>query len=295
MLCFTSAVASVIRFKLWCSNPLTCPGLPPRTQASIHVLPHRRQSMSMSNDSTASESNDNLKSRGISGEAGSDTGDGPGGEEGEEEKEFQFRDDIILMNKVWMTGRLGKDPVFRLVKETYSLCTWSLAVKREYTRQQRELLPPEMTKVDTDWFKCEIWGWKAEKAARQLKKGLRIGIEGAMGQKKFRNYEGKTIQYPFIKVNSFEVLESRREREDYQRSIGGGDTSVDSGYEEFLPARKNTTRNFQKSDQTSRWDQKPQWGQKKEWDEKKTYDDKPDEGVDKLEQNGYTPLNDIPF
>jgi single stranded DNA-binding protein len=123
----------------------------------------------------------------------------------------EFRPDIPLLNLVILTGRLGQDPVLRHVgqddKRKLSLLTFSLAVRDEVPDDEY-VAGMEPT---TSWFKCELWGQRAESGARLLRKGLRIGVTGQLGFESYTNRAGEEVDAAVIMVRSFEVLQSKSE------------------------------------------------------------------------------------
>jgi single-strand DNA-binding protein len=123
----------------------------------------------------------------------------------------EFRPDIPLLNSVILTGRLGQDPVLRQVgqddRRKLSLLTFSLAVRDEV--EEDEYVPG--AEPTTSWFKCELWGQRAEAGARLLRKGLRIGIVGQLGFESYTNRAGEEVDAAVIMVGSFEVLQSKSE------------------------------------------------------------------------------------
>jgi single stranded DNA-binding protein len=123
----------------------------------------------------------------------------------------EFRPDIPLINIVILTGRLGQDPVLRHVgqddKRKLSLLTFSLAVRDEVSDDEY-VASAEPT---TSWFKCELWGQRAESGARLLRKGLRIGVTGQLGFESYTNRAGEEVDAAVIMVRSFEVLQSKSE------------------------------------------------------------------------------------
>ena len=98
------------------------------------------------------------------------------------------------MNKLFAIGRLTADPEVKDVKET-KLCAFVLAVPK--------------TKDEADFFRCVAWGKTAEIIGKYLKKGSRIGIEGALHT---RTYETKDKQKAYtweIIVDGIDFMDSK--------------------------------------------------------------------------------------
>lgn len=77
------------------------------------------------------------------------------------------------INKVMILGRLGKDPEIRSTPSGQQVCNLNLATSEVYTKDgQRE--------EKTEWHRVTLWGKQAELAAKYLKKGRNVFIEGKL-------------------------------------------------------------------------------------------------------------------
>lgn len=129
----------------------------------------------------------------------------------DEFEDVDFRPDIPLLNTVVITGRLGQDPLLRYVgsddSRKLALTTFSVAVQNDFPDPGGGMQPY------TSWFDCEMWGHRAETAAKILQKGLRIGITGQLGVSSYTNKEGNSVEAPVLMVQTYEILQSRSETE----------------------------------------------------------------------------------
>lgn len=82
------------------------------------------------------------------------------------------------MNKVFLTGRLTKDPEITTTSNGKQVCRFGLAVKRRFANDNGE--------HDADFINCVVWGKQAENCNKYLKKGDKCGIVGAI---QTRTYE----------------------------------------------------------------------------------------------------------
>jgi single-strand DNA-binding protein len=132
-----------------------------------------------------------------------------------------FRPDIPLLNTVILTGRLGRDPILRHVggdaDRKLALLTFSLAVADEFPEGEWD----EGAERTTSWFNCELWGKRAETGARLLRKGLRVGVNGQLGFSTYQNRDGRDVDSAVIMVSSFEILQSKSERDGNESSSPG--------------------------------------------------------------------------
>ena len=105
------------------------------------------------------------------------------------------------MNKVFLLGRLTKDPEVRYTTTGKIVCQFTIAVDRPFTNPdgQRE----------ADFFPIVIWGKSAETAGNSLSKGQRVLVEGRV---QIRNYDAKDGTKRWVTeviADRFEFIERR--------------------------------------------------------------------------------------
>ena len=84
------------------------------------------------------------------------------------------------MNRIFLLGRLPKDPEVRVTPTEKTVCTFTLAVDRPFQGKngQRE----------ADFINIVTWNKTAELCGNSLKKGQRALVEGRL---QIRSYDGK--------------------------------------------------------------------------------------------------------
>lgn len=136
-----------------------------------------------------------------------------------------------MMNRVWITGRLVKDPeLTKTVKGTPN-CQFSLAVNRPVIRDGKK---------EVDFINCIVWNKMAESLTKYQKKGNLLGIQGQFrtdtyeknGEKKYKSY---------ILVEDVEFL-------DYKR-----DNNVDNKEMKDISAKTETQETISYSDDDLPW------------------------------------------
>lgn len=73
----------------------------------------------------------------------------------------------------------------------------------------------------TDWITCQFWDKNAERLSEFVKKGDLISVSGAMRVDSWEK-EGEKRSKVFVHGENFQMLESRRAREERQTHEGGG-------------------------------------------------------------------------
>jgi single-strand DNA-binding protein len=99
-------------------------------------------------------------------------------------------EEALMINKVILVGRLGKDPEIKSTAGGNTVAKFSLATDERYTDKSGE------KQERTEWHNIVVWGKLAEICGQYLRKGKLVYIEGSIrtdswedkesGQKKYR-------------------------------------------------------------------------------------------------------------
>lgn len=124
------------------------------------------------------------------------------------------------MNKVFLVGRLTKDPDLKYISNNTPVCTFSLAVSRPFSNQngQRE----------ADFINIVVWRKQAENVKKYVTKGNLVAIDGRIQTRNYDDKDGKKVYVTEIVADNVQFLESKGGRE---QSLSPQDFSNNSGYE----------------------------------------------------------------
>jgi single-strand DNA-binding protein len=103
----------------------------------------------------------------------------------------------MSINKVILTGRLGKDVELRYTPSGKAVATFSLAVTDSYNREV------------THWLNIVVWGKSAESCATYLSKGSLVGVDGRIQTRNYENKEGRKVYVTEIVADRVEFLDSK--------------------------------------------------------------------------------------
>ena len=103
------------------------------------------------------------------------------------------------MNRVFLIGRLSRDPDLRHTTSGMAVCQINVAVSRR-TTQGRD---PE-----TDFINVVVWDKQAENVAKYLAKGRQVAVEGRIQTRSYDNNEGKRTYVTEVVANNVEFLGS---------------------------------------------------------------------------------------
>lgn len=116
------------------------------------------------------------------------------------------------VNKVILIGNLGKDPELRYLDNNTAKLSFSLATSEFYkdsAGRQTE---------HTEWHNIVLWRNNAENAAKLLKKGSQVYIEGKIQTRQWVDKQGLKRSITEIIGESFVLLN----RKDNTTTTGGG-------------------------------------------------------------------------
>lgn len=104
-----------------------------------------------------------------------------------------------LRNSVQLIGRLGKDAEVKDFGEGKTKASFSIATTDSYKNAKGEKVE------DTQWHNLVIWGKLATSAAKYLKKGAEVAIEGKLVHRVYES-KGEKKYFTEINVNDFVLL-----------------------------------------------------------------------------------------
>ncbi len=91
---------------------------------------------------------------------------------------------MSTINRVQLTGNLGKDPEIRTFDKGGKLARFSMATKEEYTNRSGEKTS------DTQWHFISAWGKVADRIEADLRKGSFVSIEGRLVTRNYTDKDG---------------------------------------------------------------------------------------------------------
>lgn len=103
------------------------------------------------------------------------------------------------MNKVFLIGRLSRDPELRHTTNGTAVCQINVAISRPVAQGKE----PE-----TDFINVTVWNKPAENVARYLSKGRQVAVEGRIQTRSYDNNEGKKTYVTEVIANNVEFLGS---------------------------------------------------------------------------------------
>ena len=113
----------------------------------------------------------------------------------------------MSMNNIVLMGRLTKDPELRSTSNGNSVCSFTLAVDRNFAADGKER--------ESDFIPVVAWRGTADFVSKYFQKGSMMAVQGALQTRKYEDKDGN-------KRTAFEVIAS-------QISFCGGKNDAGSG------------------------------------------------------------------
>lgn len=133
-------------------------------------------------------------------------------------------------NHVVLVGNLGRDPELRSLPSGNNVCTFSIATTERFKNKNGEL------QDRTDWHTIEIWGPLGDTAAKYLKKGKTVLVEGQIRNNDWEKDGVKHYGYK-IMARNFTMLDSKIS--DDVSSNSTNDTSYADDYYENASSKSS--------------------------------------------------------
>lgn len=109
------------------------------------------------------------------------------------------------MNKVFLVGRLARDPELRYSSNNTASMRSSIAVDRQFAREGEER--------GADFINIVAFGTRAETMKKYLVKGSQIAIDGRIQTGNYDGADGKKVYTTDVVVENFQFLDSRGSRQ----------------------------------------------------------------------------------
>ena len=108
------------------------------------------------------------------------------------------------MNKVFLVGRLTRDPELRYTASNLATVRTAIAVDRQFVRDGEER--------GADFINIVAFGQRAETMKKYLVKGSQIAIDGRIQTGSYDGQDGKKVYTTDVIVENFQFLDTKASR-----------------------------------------------------------------------------------
>lgn len=128
------------------------------------------------------------------------------------------------MNSCSFIGRLVAEPELRFTTSGVGICTFTLAVERNFKNKDGER--------ETDFVDCQAWRGLSEVIANHCKKGDQIGIVARYQKRKYQNNEGQNRYSHEFVVSELTFCQKANSN---SQNTNTGQTKPDDPFEDGKP------------------------------------------------------------
>ena len=109
------------------------------------------------------------------------------------------------MNKVFLIGRLVRDPELRYTSSNIPVATFSLAVNRNFAGQNGER--------ETDFINIVVWRKQAENCKNYINQGSQVAIDGRIQTRSYDDQNGQKRYVTEVVADNVQFLDTKAQRE----------------------------------------------------------------------------------
>ena len=106
----------------------------------------------------------------------------------------------MSLNKVFLIGRLGQDPIARYMPNGEAVCNFSVATSESWKDSNGQ------KQERSEWHNVTMYRKLAEIAGQYLKKGSQVYLEGKIQSRKYQGKDGVERTAYDIIVNEMKML-----------------------------------------------------------------------------------------
>lgn len=118
-----------------------------------------------------------------------------------------------MLNKVFIMGRLTRDPELRYTQSNTPVASFTLAVDRDYKGQNREKL--------TDFIDCVAWRSTGEFVSKHFTKGRAAVVEGRLQLRDWQDNNGNKRRSAEVVADNVYFGDSKRDGDNGNRQSSG--------------------------------------------------------------------------
>jgi single-strand DNA-binding protein len=107
-----------------------------------------------------------------------------------------------LRNRVQLIGNLGQDPEIKTLESGKKVAHFTLATNEGYKNNDGQKVE------ETTWHNIVAWNGLAERAAKYLKKGREVAVDGRLVYRSYEDKKGVTKYITEIVLNEMLLLRS---------------------------------------------------------------------------------------
>lgn len=127
------------------------------------------------------------------------------------------------MNKVFLIGRLTRDPELRYTGNNTAVASFSIAVNRNFTNQSGER--------EADFINIVVWRKQAENVKNYLSQGSQVAIDGRLQTRSYDDQNGNKRYVTEVIADNVEFLGSKNSQSSGQTTSSSSESDGPTPYD----------------------------------------------------------------
>ena len=123
------------------------------------------------------------------------------------------------MNKVFLIGRLTRDPELRYTSSNIPVASFSIAVNRTFANQNGER--------EADFINIVVWRKQAENCKNYLNQGSQVAIDGRIQTRNYEDQNGQKRYVTEVVADNVQFLDTKAAREQREESSNINTYNID--------------------------------------------------------------------
>ncbi|MDK2798793.1 MAG: single-strand DNA-binding protein [Clostridiales bacterium] len=132
-----------------------------------------------------------------------------------------------MLNRVILMGRLTRDPELRYTASNIPVCSFTIAVDRNFVRQGEQR--------QADFIQVVAWRNTAEFVSKYYTKGMQVVVSGRLQTRTWDDQEGKRHYVTEVVVDETYFADSKRDSNNINKFDAGFGDENTQDIEGFMP------------------------------------------------------------
>lgn len=125
------------------------------------------------------------------------------------------------MNRVILSGRLTRDPELRTVSGGRSVCTFTLAIDKRMSTEQRDKAKAE-GKPTADFPQVQVWNHDAEYLCNYGRKGSFVEVDGRITTRSYEDKDGRKVYVTEVAADELKLIREQPKEDTGPAYMTGG-------------------------------------------------------------------------
>lgn len=136
-----------------------------------------------------------------------------------------------MINNLTLVGRLTRDPELRYTQSSKAVCSFTLAVDREMSKEKREEAKANNYPT-ADFPRIVVWNKMGETCSKYLQKGSLVAIVGKIQTGSYKDKDGKMVYTTDVIADRVRFLNTKSSGDNNKASAYNNITNIDDYFDD---------------------------------------------------------------